>query len=80
MERFDVKFAKRYKKDNVEKTQWIKIGSAFKSDKGISIALDTIPVGPWDGRLSLFEPKVYDNIAQLGMSQKKPYEPSPDDF
>lgn len=81
MERFDVKFALRYKKDGVDKTQWIKIGSAFKNDKGaIGIKLDTMPVGAWDGRLSLFEPKVFDNSAQLGMSTKKPYEPSPDDF
>lgn len=79
MKRFDVKVAKKYTKAGAEKTQWLKIGSAFENDKGqISLALDMIPTG-WDGRASLYMPEPRDNSAMLGMKEK-PYEPDPTMF
>lgn len=39
-----------------EKTRWTTIGKAFHSDKGgISIKIETIPVGNWDGFAQLFD-------------------------
>jgi len=41
---------------NQEKTKWTTIGKAFHSDKGgISLKIETIPVGNWDGFAQLFD-------------------------
>lgn len=81
MKRFDIKIAKKYTKAGAEKTQWLKIGTAFESDKGlIVLVVDMIPTN-WDGRASLFVPEVRDNSAMLGMrDSKKEYEPDPNAF
>ena len=39
-----------------EKTRWLKMGVCFESDKGLSIKIDSMPVG-FDGWLSLMTPK-----------------------
>ena len=39
-----------------EKTRWLKMGVCFESDKGLSIKIDSMPVG-FDGWMSLMTPK-----------------------
>lgn len=52
--KFDVVYGVR--REGQEKTRWINCGAMFETEKGLSIKLDTIPVG-FDGWLKLFEPK-----------------------
>ncbi len=84
MQILDLVFTRKYvAKDGAEKKQYKNMGTLINkgSDidaKAISIKLDMGMLGEfW---LSAFPQKARDNSAQLGMSQKKPYEPSPDDF
>lgn len=59
MTRKNLCVAKNYKdKDGNEKTQWLNVGSLFVKDDGkMSIVLDTIPTGVWDGRIQVFDVK-----------------------
>lgn len=43
-------------KNGQEKNRWAKCGVILQGDKGLSLKLETIPVGS-DGWFSLFEPK-----------------------
>ena len=43
-------------KSGEEKPNWVKMGVVFESEKGLSIKIESIPVG-WDGWASLFSPK-----------------------
>ena len=41
-----------------EKTRWIKVGALFQRDDGrMSIKLEALPVGEFNGWLSVFEPR-----------------------
>lgn len=40
-----------------DKNVWKRIGAVFENEKGLSIKLDTIPVGEWNGWATLFPPK-----------------------
>lgn len=42
-----------------EKARWTKCGVILKTDKGLSMKLDAVPVGDWNGWFSLFPPKEY---------------------
>lgn len=65
MKRYDIISARKYTaKDGGEKTAWKNLGSAFKSDKGISLVFDAVPVN-WDGRCILRESKPRDNSREL---------------
>jgi hypothetical protein len=46
--------------DGEEKTRWIKCGVAIHSDKGLRIKLEAVPVGEFDGWMSVFEDKPKD--------------------
>ena len=40
-----------------DKNVWMKVGSLFESDKGLSLQLDAIPVGPeFTGWIKFFDP------------------------
>ena len=39
-----------------EKNSWLKIGSCFETQHGLSLKIDAIPVN-FDGWVSMFEPK-----------------------
>jgi hypothetical protein len=44
-------------KTNKEKNVWMKVGSLFESDKGLSLQLDLMPVGPeFTGWIKFFDP------------------------
>lgn len=59
--RWDVVATLRYtKRDGTEGKQYLRCGTAFEGDKGISMQLDAIPLRDWDGWLSLYEPKQKD--------------------
>jgi len=48
------------------KVRWINCGSMFKNSEGkVSIKIDSIPVGEWDGWLSLFDPKQRAKVVPL---------------
>tara|TARA_R110000822_G_scaffold151980_2_gene291115 strand:- start:665 stop:907 length:243 start_codon:yes stop_codon:yes gene_type:complete len=49
-----------------EKNSWLKVGSCFESDKGLSIKLDSVPVN-FDGWISMFEPRPKDEDPFAGM-------------
>ena len=41
-----------------EKKRYVNIGAVFESEHGLSMKLETIPVGPeWSGWISFFVPK-----------------------
>lgn len=44
-----------------EKVRWLKVGAVFEKDGRLSMKLDSIPAGEWNGWLSLFEPKPKDD-------------------
>jgi hypothetical protein len=51
---FDVSFRKGTPPD----THFVKLGVAFLMDNGrIDVKLDALPIGEWDGRLTLFPHK-----------------------
>lgn len=54
--RFDIS-APRKKKDGG--TYWVKIGTAWQSDKGIQLVFDALPIPDAEGRCvaNLFEPR-----------------------
>jgi hypothetical protein len=53
---YDVVVTQRYERNGEEKKRYINIGSVFEGDKGMSIKLDSVPVG-WDGWAQFYEPK-----------------------
>ena len=56
------------------KVRWINVGSMFKNNEGkVSIKIDAMPVGEWDGWLNLFDPKPRNQTAE------KPSKPPQDD-
>ena len=45
-------------RDGNEKSRWTKCGVVFESSNGLSLKLESVPVGnDWNGFFSLFEPK-----------------------
>lgn len=49
-----------YKNQNgEEKPNWVKMGAVFETDKGLSMKMDSMPIG-FDGWISFFEPKPKD--------------------
>lgn len=49
-----------------EQTYWRKIGSVLEKDGGkLSMKLDMIPLGAWDGWAQLFVPKPKDGAAPV---------------
>lgn len=50
---------RRTAKDGTEKKSYHKMGVVFESDKGLSLKLESIPVG-FDGWVSFYEPKPKD--------------------
>jgi len=56
---FTVQFAKDVKAPRGERQQTFfpTVGRAFEDEKRITVKLDSLPVGEWDGRLFLYEIK-----------------------
>lgn len=51
--KFDVSFRKET--NTPGSYSFVKIGIAFENDKGqIGVLIDALPIGKWDGRLTLF--------------------------
>jgi hypothetical protein len=56
--RFDVVATVTEERDGEEKRRYVRCGVAFDGPKGMSIKLDSVPVGMgWNGWLSLYEPR-----------------------
>lgn len=45
-----------YKKGGEEKTRYHKVGVVFESEKGLSLKVESLPVG-FDGWISFYEPQ-----------------------
>ena len=45
----------KFIKEGEEKTRWLRCGVLLQTDNGMRIKLDSIPIGEWDGWLSVFE-------------------------
>lgn len=50
------KMGKYTTRDGAEKTRYHKVGVVFESDKGLSLKVESLPVG-FDGWISFYEPK-----------------------
>jgi hypothetical protein len=48
-------FLVQYAKETEEKTRWPVVGRAFEDKKRITVKLDSLPLGEWDGRLFLYD-------------------------
>ncbi len=61
-------------KDKNGKMRYQKVGAVFESDKGLSLKLESLPVGcpEWNGWVSLYPPKPKDG--------QKPASKKSDDF
>ena len=72
--RYDVVASFEYEDRNGEtKKRYLRVGTAFENDKGISIKLDTAPVTKeWDGWLRLYEPKERDNASPQQQQRSEP--------
>ena len=46
-------------KNGVEKKRWQKIGVVMQGNKGLTLKMESVPVG-WDGWATLAEPKARD--------------------
>lgn len=44
-------------RNGTEKVRWHTIGPVFEGEKGLSLKIESLPVGPWNGWVSFFEPK-----------------------
>jgi hypothetical protein len=53
---FDIVVTQEYESKGEKKKRYINIGSAFDGDKGMSIKIESIPLG-WNGWASLYVPK-----------------------
>lgn len=76
MKRFDVVATFEYeKRDGTTGKRYLRVGTAFEGDKGISLKLDSSPISKeWDGWLRLYEPKERDE------QPKREPQRSTDDF
>jgi hypothetical protein len=54
--KFDVVVGQSYTRNGEEKTKWLNIGAVIETERGLSLKLETVPLG-WDGWAKLFEPK-----------------------
>lgn len=55
--KFDVVVTQRYSdRDGNEQKRYINIGAVFETAKGMSMKLESIPMG-WDGWCAFYEPK-----------------------
>jgi hypothetical protein len=55
--KFDVVVTQRYQdRDGNEQKKFVNIGSVIETSKGMSIKLESIPLG-WDGWAAFYEPK-----------------------
>jgi len=43
------------------KKRYLNCGAVFQTDKGMSLKLEGLPVGEWNGWLSLYEPRQQSN-------------------
>lgn len=60
----------KYMKDGQEKTRWQTIGKMLKRDDGtVTLKLDSLPIGDWDGWISVFD---------LEEQQQRQPEPQPE--
>lgn len=50
--------------DGNEKNRWLKCGVVLRSEKGLSLKLEAVPVGEFNGFFSLFEPKPREGRSQ----------------
>lgn len=60
-----------------DKPRWVNCGAVIETAKGLSLKLESLPVGPgWNGWLSLFEPKAKDDKPTKPAASR----PEPDDI
>lgn len=63
-------------KDGQTKARWQKCGVVLESDKGLSLKIEVIPVGEWNGWFSLFEPKPREERAAAPKRKADPFDDS----
>lgn len=63
------------------KVRWRNHGVVVKTEKGLSLKLESTPAGDWNGWFKLFEPKNPTQQAAQSAGQPDPYSgPRPGDF
>ncbi len=70
-------------KQGNEKKRYVNVGAVFEGDNGMSMKLETIPVGPeWSGWLSFYEPKARENspVTDHSAAKANAYVPDDDDI
>lgn len=73
--KYDVVVSEKYQdRDGNEKTRYINIGAVFETQKGLSIKLESLPIG-WNGWASFYEPKPKDG-QQRQQTRSQSREPS----
>ena len=61
---YDVVWSRKFlNRKGEEQKQYINIGSVIEGDRGLSIKLESIPIG-WDGWASMYEPKPKEDRGQ----------------
>lgn len=66
--------------DKSGKKKYHKMGTVFESDKGLSLKIDSMPVGPdWNGWVSFYECKPREQKAEAPKATKASA-PDADDF
>ena len=56
---YDIVVTQEYESRGEKKKRYINIGCVFEGDKGMSIKIETVPIG-WNGWASLYVPKERD--------------------
>ena len=66
-------------RDGSKKKRYVKVGTLFRyEDGGLSLKMDTVPVGPgWSGWLTFFEIKGREEVSEPATTQRKST-PTPD--
>lgn len=74
MKKFDVcaVVGKYTNANGEEKTRWINCGAVFEKEGRLSLKLECVPVGEWNGFFSLFEPRPRDRQATAPQSNETP--------
>lgn len=44
-------------KQGAEKKRYLTVGAVFENDKGMSLKLESLPVGQWNGWVAFYPPK-----------------------
>jgi hypothetical protein len=65
---YDAVVTQRYEKNGESKNRYINVGAVFSGEKGMSLKLDSLPIG-FDGWIQFYEPR--DNNGPTGSQRSQ---------